>query len=69
VLLQSADFAARAFTGRGCSQITQIQERRQPGVARLTRRVRAVGAAAVDFTISTVPPVKMAWAISEIRVP
>jgi hypothetical protein len=31
----------------------------------VTRRDRAVGAAAVDFTFLTMPPVKMAWAIRE----
>jgi hypothetical protein len=61
VLLQSADFAevSASVHGTRISQITQIQERRQPGVARLT----------LDFTIATIPPVKMAWAIREIRVP
>jgi hypothetical protein len=81
----------RITHGARISQITQIQEQRQPGVARrtrrvtreistpadldgvlislVTRRVRAVGAAAVDFTIRAIPPVKMACAIREIRVP
>jgi hypothetical protein len=59
VVLQSADFAevSASIHGTRISQITQVQER------------GAVGAAAVDFMILTFPPVKMAWAISEIRVP